>query len=542
MSSRGKKRRRRDLAAIVRDILHPIPHEPLSRPLAPEVEDLLWDYALGLLEPDDQRRVIRLLAASPRAAEALVRTRRSLVDAGVPHPIQSPENELCSEVERRLRQYLAPRIPDVPTFNLEDVVQLCRRQWERGELSPTRLDEATAGLPTDIETLLRHVAQQADAIAPRVCAEPYVQDCIQIARFLASESEQHRTEIRNGYWLAFKDWAYGEGEGDDGKQKRCGGVLGARLILYLGNREAENQFAAATSELDDKVFALAAFGECVRAYRPGLGMKFENFYKTRIDQRAGDVARHIARTLYPRDPKPPDVATILSPWSEVVDAELPDGWESAYRECLERFRHSQRNRPRADRKIAAFELHYKAYLDPDSQITRQTLELVAEHRQQLRDEFLQCQQDLRVLEDDLSAAESQCSRAGQAYEAARYELAREACSLREFLRWESEASRENMTQMRKDLAALRRADRNRRKGWVLQYKIGFKTWARARGSRETRRKQWEKWEQCRLPWVRSQAAIAELLESNQPAVGTHLAEVKRAMRDCMGFGPEPETA
>ncbi len=109
---------------------------------------------------------------SPRAEEALLRARRSLVDAGVPDPIQSPENELCSEVERRLRQYLAPRIPDVPTFNLEDVVQLCRRQWERGELSPTRLDEATAG---------------------RVCAEPYVQDRIRIARFLASESEAGST-------------------------------------------------------------------------------------------------------------------------------------------------------------------------------------------------------------------------------------------------------------------------------------------------------------------------------------------------------------
>jgi len=62
-----------------------------SDAVTPEVEEHLWDYALGLLEPDEERQVFRLLAASSRAEDALSQIRQAMAEAGVPNPIAEAE-------------------------------------------------------------------------------------------------------------------------------------------------------------------------------------------------------------------------------------------------------------------------------------------------------------------------------------------------------------------------------------------------------------------------------------------------------------------
>jgi len=445
---------------------------------------------------------------------------------------------LWREVERLLRIGLSPRFSAQPNaFDVNDVLSLCRRQLEPNELSPWRL-VAAAQIPKEPAALRQHIAQQAEKIAEQVCAERYVEDCVHIGRFRASQNQDERKEIRNAYWVAFADWAYGDAGWRYGRRNRCGGVLGARLIAILGRREAEVHFGTAKDELDGKVFAIERFDECARAYSPQSGMKFENFLKRLICFRAGDVARAIARARFPGESPDIAVETILSPHSVAGEEKHREDEEAAHRNCLEAFRQAHKDGNLATRKIAAYELRYKAYLDPQS-ITPQTMGEVSVHRQQLCDEYHQCQRELRQLEDQVNEAESACGRAWEAYHTARRRLDGERCSVGELAALEREASAHNKTQLEAELAGLGAAEQQGRSAVMLQYMIAFKALAHAREKREKRWKEWVKWEECRLPWVRPQEVIAQLLAANQPMVTRHIAEVKSAMRICLGLGDEP---
>jgi hypothetical protein len=453
--------------------------------------------------------------------------------------MMSPEEygrALWNAVEKRLRQILTPRFAGgVNAFSVEDTLLLCRRQLKLQEFSPQQLAEAAARLSGDTETLRRHIAERADQIAARVAAERYVEDCVRVGRFRATDDETEQRQIHDHYWVAFMDWAYGDAVWGAHNRRRCGGVLGARLIDQLGLREAETQFAAAKDELDEKVFAIDRFQECAHAYRPQSGMKFENFFKRLICFRAGDVVRGMVQARHPREFAEFDAATLL-PFGQVGSgSEHSHEEDIAYRNCLETLRQAQKEAAdSADKKIAAFELHYKAYLDPKSQITCQTLKLVKAHRQRLQDEFFQCQQDLRELENQLNAAESSCNWAWEAYQTARYKLDGEHCSPGVVAKLKREASEANKTQLEAALTELGPAATQSTAAVMLRYQIAFKALALARGSRERWWKEWGKWERCRLPWVRQQDVIAQWLESSQSTIARYMNQVKAKMRICLG--------
>lgn len=438
---------------------------------------------------------------------------------------------LWNAVEERLRQLVEPRFDGRANgYSVEDILPLCRRQLEWQELSPRQLSEAAAQLPEDGEVQRQHIAEQANGIAERLAAERYVEHCVQIGQFLVCRCDTEREQIRNHFWQALWAWAYGDVEWGAHKRQQCGGVLGARLIEQFGLREAESLFALAQVELDKRVFAIEPFHACALAYQPSEGMKFENFLKRRICLRSGDVVRTLARAGHPREFLEMDVAALLPADLVVSEREHPQEDEAMYRKCLEAFRRAHKNADLAARKIAAFELRYKAYLDPQSQITRQTLRLVKGHRQQLNNEFLQCQEDLRKLEDNLSEAESAWRRAWETYQAARRTLDEEQCSEGELARLEREA-------MEADSAELGPADPQKRTPAMLRYKIAFKTLARARGIRENRWREWEQWEQCDKHWVREQKVIARFLGRKQPTVSKYIEKVVTSLQKCMGFSP-----
>lgn len=443
---------------------------------------------------------------------------------------------LWLELQERLRKAIQPRLPArTMHFDVQDVLQLCYRQLQRQEFSERSLQQAAAELPGDPRALQDHIAETVDAIAERVCDEVYVEDCAWAARFLATRNPEEQQAISDQYWLDYSDWAYGEDVDGQHPKKIWGGVLGARLTAYLGRRDAENEFGAAMDDLDALVFTVEKFGECARAYRPGLGMKFENFLKRRIRQRAGDVARDPARRRGLLEDARVDPTSLAAETAEPGDT-MPSVSEAAYRECLEAFRQSHNDGRLAARKLAAFELQYKAYLDPRSEISRETLGLVAAHRPRLQDEFDACQCELRDLEEKLSAAESDCDKAWKDWQSAYRTLAAECCSPGEIVRLESKASRSNKKELEGNLAALGPAGQHSQQALKLHYQICYKLLARARGKRERTWKQWEQWEQCRLPWVRPQDTIAELLaQGSQPTVARHLAEVKQSMRVCLGL-------
>ena len=443
---------------------------------------------------------------------------------------------LWRELQGRLRAAIQPRLPGRAIhFDVEDVLQLCYRQLQREEFAEPGLEQAATELPEEPQSLQDCIAEVADALAGRVGAEQYVEDCVQVARFVAAERRAERETVAHQYWLDYSDWTYGEDQQDAPPKKKWGGVLGARLTAYLGRREAESEFAGAKDELDARVFTVDKFGECVRVYRPGLGMKFENFFKQRIRRGAGDVARNIARKQLLGDSE--EVEEVLEPSETAGPCEAsPLVSQASYRECLGAFRRTHDNGQLAARKIAAFELYYKAYLDPRSEITRETLDLVSPRGSRMQNEFDACQCQLRDLEEELNAAESASDSAWKAWQSARRALAAERCSPGEMVRLESEVRRGNKGELEKALVALGPAGRNSHQGQRIQYRICYQTLARTRGKRERCWKQWEQWEQCRLPWVRSHQAIVQLLaQGSQPTVSRHLAEVKQAMRVCLGL-------
>lgn len=90
MKPEEQRQRERLLGRVVRDIFDPLPEEPFPGDLPAQVENSLWDYAMGLLEPSEERRVVKLLACSKQAEKRLMHIRGSMKEAGLANPIEVP--------------------------------------------------------------------------------------------------------------------------------------------------------------------------------------------------------------------------------------------------------------------------------------------------------------------------------------------------------------------------------------------------------------------------------------------------------------------
>lgn len=107
------KRVRRGLEAVMRDLADPLPEEPWPERLPPEVEELLWEYAMGLADPAEEDRAIAIVARSARAEETLAQIRRSMVAARMALPIEVAEavpnrvESLCGLAWQKVRAVLA---------------------------------------------------------------------------------------------------------------------------------------------------------------------------------------------------------------------------------------------------------------------------------------------------------------------------------------------------------------------------------------------------------------------------------------------------
>ena len=430
---------------------------------------------------------------------------------------------LWRELQGRLRAAIQPRLPGRAIhFDVQDVLQLCYRQLQREEFAEPWLERAAAELPEDPWALQDCIAEVVNALAERVVSEPYVEDCVQVARLLAARSEAEQKAICDRYRPACENWIYGEGEQ---RRKGGGGVLAARLLAYPDKQKSENRFAKAKGELDAKVFTAGAFTECAREYRPNSGVTFQDFLRRGIVRRAADVARRISRRGSTKTTRRPDLDSLLPPAPECQEQEGLQSWQTAYRERLERFRQSQRDTILANRKIAAVELRYKSYLDP-GEMTAATRELVASCLGHLRQEFRDAQQRLQELEDALERAQAAQLVALQAKEASRRALAAEGASPDELERLEREALVRTGTEMREELAALGPDRRNRNDARKMKHRILCKDMALARGVVEARRMAWEKWNQCRPPWVRTPEEIAQLLGESPASISRYLNELR----------------
>lgn len=109
MDSASERQRRRGLEAVAKNILHPLPDDDVQLPtdaagIDDRLQDRLWDYALGLLEPAEERQIIRLLACSPAAEAALAGIRRAMTQAAVANPIEAEQAETSPIVQQALER------------------------------------------------------------------------------------------------------------------------------------------------------------------------------------------------------------------------------------------------------------------------------------------------------------------------------------------------------------------------------------------------------------------------------------------------------
>ena len=311
------------------------------------------------------------------------------------------------------------------------------------------------------------------------------------------------------------------------------------MIAYLGKKETGVRFAEGQSKVDAKVFSIVGFADCAHQYGPAAGKKFANFYKQWIGWRCGDVAREMRRGGPPGGSPVVggtiDLDAILvgvfSP-EAAREEDAPSCAFTTFHGALDAYRHQQADQAKATLEVATFELRYRAYLDPEN-MTTATQQLVKQHLNALRDEFLACQERLRVLERDLRGAEYDCDIAWEQADERRQALEKEGCGVQEIDDLQCGASERNKTEMEKELHRLGRGQRAKKDGLRLQYMIAYKSLALARGRLELRRKEWEKWAGCRKPWVRSQEEIGAFLGIDQVTASRYIAAVKEFMEPHM---------
>jgi hypothetical protein len=159
-SEKEERQGRGGWKAVVNDIREQRPEgDCLPEPLPLELEQQLWDYALGLLEADDERQVFRWLAASPRAEETLSRIRRAMAEAGVANPIEAAEADEAPEpaaviVVRRVRERfrsLLDQLSDELAAAAAVVVNLGNGLVGAAGAAEPRLLGAPAGLTLDAQ-------------------------------------------------------------------------------------------------------------------------------------------------------------------------------------------------------------------------------------------------------------------------------------------------------------------------------------------------------------------------------------------------------
>lgn len=435
--------------------------------------------------------------------------------------------ELLRQIERRLRERLR-----LQYASLEEVLILCLRQIEYGDLSCAALKEWLSKGSAKQNSREQAIQQWVEEICQRAANSGYVRDCERIARFLDPRTTAtDREKIVWQFRAEYATWTYGsetQAEGDPPT-----GCLGARLIAYLGKREAGSRLSEGQAKVDAKVFSPEGFNQCACQYRPAAGRKFENFFKQWIGWRCGDVAKEMRKEVPAGGPpwvgSMIDLDAILvglcSPEVAREEEDSPLCAFAMFHGALEAYRQEQADQGKATLAVAAFELRYRAYLDPEN-MTPATQRYVQQRLNSLRDEFFACQERLRVLEEKLREAEYDWDIAREQAEERRQAIENEGCSALEIDELQRIASGRNKTEMEKDLHSLGRGQRATKEGLRLQYMIAYKTLALAHGRLELRRKEWEQWAGCRKPWVRSQKEIEALLGIDQVTVSRYIAEVK----------------
>jgi len=422
--------------------------------------------------------------------------------------------------------------------SLNEVVVLCLRQIQYGELSRAVLKERLSKLPAEPKALEEAIGQCVEEICQEAANSRYVRDCERVAQFLSPcTSDSDGREIVWQYRAEYAAWTYGREDRTEGEPP--GGCLGARLVAYLGKRETSTRFAEGQDKLDTRVFSVEGFADCARQYRPAAGRKFENFFKQWIGWRCGDVARemrrggppggrHVVSGTIDRDA----ILAGIAPAEDVGEDDARSCSFTTSHRALEAYRRQQVDQAKATLEIAAFELRYRAYLDPAS-MTAATQQLVKQHLSALRDEFLACQERLRELEEELRGTEYDCDIAWEQAEERRQAMENEGCRIQDIDELQRTASERNKTEMEKELRSLRRGQRAKKDGLRMQCMIAYKALALARGRLELRRKEWEKWAGCRKPWVRSQEEVGGILGVDQVTASRYIAAVKGSIEPRM---------
>ncbi len=428
---------------------------------------------------------------------------------------------MCEEVRRMLLERVAATLRQslagvIHLADMDAVAELACRQLQYNELSCPAFCKEVAALPSDPEVRKTRLKEWADALCQGVANAQYVLDCERVARFLASGSDAERRQIVNEFWQEYAPFAYG-GTGRQGETVPRG-CLGAQLIRALGQQVAGNVFADAQTKLDEKVFTPEGFGECARQYEPRKGKRFGNFFRQWIRQRAGDVVRK-----FPGNPREavggPRLDDLSAPQEEPDETGAHAA--QALKDLFERFIREHPNDSEAERKVAAVELRYKAYRDPEEMMPS-TIALVKAHQEQLQKEFCDCLARLRNLEDAKQKAELKVAEAGQRLAQALAALERGGCQggLEQL---EQEAAAQNMTVLRANWQELPPNARGTTQGLGLAYQIAWKKREQARRNLERVKVELGKWHACRQPWVRSEKEIGVLLGTSQSTVSRDLA-------------------
>lgn len=156
MTSQGNRQGHSGLKAVVNDI-RAQRHEGDSLALPLEVEERLWTYALGLLEPGEERQIFRLLVTNPRAEEILAGIRQAMVQAGIPNPIEDTE-AVGAVVPSSVSQSVPVASIDRPGIGEVDVAS-----WSTAVVQ--RVRETLAAMGKDLSFLAGIAVKLGDGLA-----------------------------------------------------------------------------------------------------------------------------------------------------------------------------------------------------------------------------------------------------------------------------------------------------------------------------------------------------------------------------------------
>jgi hypothetical protein len=351
--------------------------------------------------------------------------------------------------------------------------------------------------------------------------------------FLEAVHQKDFSEARkllNEFWAAFGEWIYGVYPPGD----RPKGVLGSILIYQVGRQRASSFWVEAMDAFEENAFTVEYFHRCAAAFCPSEG-EFEPFFKRWLTWRAMEVVEKIAapqRNL-PWEIQGMDVDQIL-PWAEKWQDELPQQClETQLRRLLGRYGQMHSRGQEVELEVAAFELKYKAYwpvekMTPATQtILRQRVS--AEQMAALAKEYYFCQEQRETLAFELAEAFQNFQAEEKKLHRMRKEL--EALGEKDFENLEWAASQLTLQELDGRWKELQEEDRCGLPGRRVEYQKAWRRWSLARGKLNAFRLQRKKYEECRLPWIRSQLEVARLLGVSQSTVFRYQNAVANFLRE-----------